>query len=66
MCKGLKQIMDGVLKRSPLTRGRSNNLIELADAKVRGNIPETRNVISTANLRGLSFCKDDNNRQGSK
>lgn len=56
--------MGGVLKRSTPVRNRDKNLIELANAKVRANVSNSGSLISTANLRGLSFCERDNNKQG--
>lgn len=56
--------MGGVLKRSTPVRNRDKNLIESANAKVRANVFNSGSLISTANLRGLSFCERDNNNQG--
>lgn len=56
--------MGGVLKHSTPVRNRDKNLIESANAKVMANIPNSGSLISTANLRGLSFCERDNNKQG--
>lgn len=43
---------------------KNKNLIESANTKVRANVPNSGSLISTANLRGLSFCERDNNKQG--
>lgn len=64
MFEGLKRLMGGVLKRSTPVHNRDENLIESANAKVRANIPNSGSLISTANLRGLSFCERDNDKQG--
>jgi hypothetical protein len=56
--------MDGVLKRSVPVHNRDKNLIESANAKVRANVSNSGSLISTANLRGLSFYERDNNKQG--
>lgn len=64
MFEGLKRLMDDVLKRSALVHNRDKNFIESANAKVRANVSNSGSLISTANLRGLSFCERDNNKQG--
>lgn len=64
MLKELKRLMGDVLRRSLFVRNKGENLIESANAKVRANIPNTGNIISIANLRGLSSCKNDNNERG--
>lgn len=64
MFERLKRLMDDVLKRSALVHNRDKNLIESANAKVRANVSNSGSLISTANLRGLSFCERDNNKQG--
>ena len=64
MFERMKRLMGGVLKRSTPVRNRDKNLIESANAKVRANVSNSGSLISTANLRGLSFCERDNNKQG--
>lgn len=54
MFERLKRLMDGVLKRSAPVHNRDKNLIESANAKVRADVPNAGNLITTANLRDLS------------
>ena len=54
MFERLKRLMDGVLKRSVPVHNRDKNLIESANAKVRADVPNAGNLITTANLRDLS------------
>ena len=62
--KGLfEKLRDSILS-ALFARNKNKNLIESANAKVRANIPNSGSLISTANLRGLSFCERDNNKQG--
>lgn len=58
-----EKLRGGILS-ALFVHNKNKNLIESANTKVRANVSNSGSLISTANLRGLSFCERDNNKQG--
>ena len=52
--KGLFEKLRGSILSALFARNKNKNLIESANAKVRANVPNAEDLITTANLRDLS------------
>lgn len=52
--KGLFEKLRGSILSALFAHNKNKNLIESANAKVRANVPNAENLITTANLRDLS------------